>query len=211
MNSITLKLQRTRKLFLMAVLFFGSINAQDDNSDEYYSDVEYAYEDSEEEYEGDDNYIDLAIEELIYEMGMNLAEQDLIVDGITAKQALLSLYQNVEEVTQIVDLFMMIDDEIAALDITTIDELFEYELHNHSDMVQACVAWLTAYQNMFIIFQSIHADDSSFEVWCQDMLYFGALADDEQPTDPDYLELWQAGVAVLQAQDDFEDALADIE
>ncbi len=200
-----------KKLFLIACMFVGSINAQDDNSDQDYIDVEYAYDDLDQDYEDDNDDIDLAIEELIYEMGMNLAEQDLIIDAQTAKQALLSLYQNVEQVTQVIDLFMMIDYEVAELNITNLDELFEYELNNHAEMVQACVAWLIAYQNMFMIFQSMHSGDSSFEVWCQDMLYFGALADDEQPTEPDYLELWQAGVAVLQAQEDFEDALDDIE
>ena len=200
-----------KKLFLIACMFVGSINAQDDNFDQDYIDVEYAYDDFDQDYEDDNDDIDLAIEELIYEMGMNLAEQDLIVDAQTAKQALLSLYQNVEQITQVIDLFMMIDYEVAELNITNLDELFEYELNNHPEMVQACVTWLIAYQNMFMIFESIHSDDSSFEVWCQDMLYFAALADNEQPTDSDYLQLWQAGVAVLQTQEDFEDALDDIE
>jgi hypothetical protein len=200
-----------KKLFLIACMFVGSINAQDENFDQDYIDLEYAYDDFDQDYEDDNDYIDLAIEELIYEMGVKLAEQDLIVDAQTTKQALLSLYQNIEQVTQVVDLFMMIDDEIAQLDITNMDELFEYELNHHPEMVQACVVWLKAYQNMFMIFESMHSEDSSFEVWCQDMLYFGALADDEQPTEPDYLELWQAAVAVLQAQEDFEDALDDLE
>ncbi len=201
-----------KKLFLIVCMFFGAVHAQD--KDYVGIDFEYQDQDSNVDYEDDDygdDFIDIAYEELVYDVGMNLANQDLIVDIDTAKNALLSLYQNVVQVTQIVDLFMMIDDEIVELNITTMDELFEYELNNHESVMQACVAWLTAYQNMFIVFQSIHSENASLEVWCQDMLYFGLLVDDEQPTDPDYLELWQAGLEVLETQEVFEDALVDIE
>jgi len=197
-----------KKLFLIASMFFGVVHAQDEDFDQDYVAIDFEYQDENDDY--DDDYVDIAYEQLVYDVGISLANQDLIVDTQTAKNALLSLYQNVTEVTQIVDLFMMIDDEIVELDITTIDELFDYELQNNESVVQACVAWLIAYQNLFIVFQSMHPENS-FEVWCQDMMYFGSLADDEQPTDSDYLELWQACVAVLQAQEDFEDELADLE
>ena len=178
-----------KKLFLIVVTFFATIQAQDVNQDD----------------------ANLAFQELIYDMGICLADQDTVVDVPTAKAALLHLYQDVSQVMQIVDLFMIIDEEVVEQKITTVEELIDYEIEIQQDAAQYGIAWLRAYQDLFIIFTALHNNDVSFEVWCDDMAFFGSLADDEEPSDPNYLELWYASCAVLEAQADFEDALKDFE
>lgn len=177
-----------KKLFLIVVTFFATVQAQDVDQDD----------------------ANIAFQELIYDMGICLADQDTIIDAPTAKSALLHLYQDVSQVMQIVDLFMIIDEEVVEQKITTVEELIDYEIEIQQDAAQAGIAWLSAYQNLFIIFTALH-DDVSFEVWCDDMAFFASLADDEEPSDQDYLELWYASCAVLEAQADFEDALKDCE
>lgn len=178
-----------KKMFFIVLAFFTTMQVQSQDQDD----------------------IDSAFHELIYNMGICLSEQNTIVDAITAKHALLNLYQNVGQITQIVDLFMVVDEEIIEQNITTVEELIDYEINSQNVIAQAGIAWLQAYQDLFIIFKSLHEDDISFEIWCDDMAFFDSLADDEEPEDPDYLAFWHASCAMLNAQADFEDALKDIE
>ena len=153
---------------------------------------------------------DLAFQELVYDMGMNLADQHLVVDGPTLKKALVCLYEDVQQVTQIIDLFLIIDEELVEQNITTIDQLVDYEIATHPYVVESAITWLSAYQKLFMIFMALHPQDASFETWCNDIEFISSLQDDEEPADPGYVIFWQASYAVMQAQADFEDTLRDI-
>lgn len=159
----------------------------------------------------DQQAMDLALQELIYDMGMSLSDQDLIVDGPSAKNALLNVYQQVEQVAQIIELFMIIDEELVALDISTIDNLIDFELNHHPVMAQACINLLSAYQNLFILFIQLHGQNVSFEVWCQDVQLISSLPEGQEFLDPAYEQLWQASYDVIEAQKDFEDSLENLE
>ncbi len=153
----------------------------------------------------------LVFQELIFDIGMNLVYQDTVVDRATMKDALAHLYQNVYEVMQIVDMYMMIDEEFIAQNITTLDQLIDYELDGDEQLAQAAIAWLSAYQTLFIMFTAIHQEDCSFEAWCNDMAFLASLADDEQPEDVEYVMLWLAASEFYDAQIDLEYALKDLE
>jgi hypothetical protein len=178
-----------KKLFLILLTFFAAVQAQDTDQDD----------------------LDFAFQELVYDMGISLARQNLIIDMPTAKNALLNVYQDVTQVMQIVDLFMIIDEEIVEQNITTIDALIDFEINGKQAIAQTGIAWLSAYQNLFIVFTSLHPEDSSFEVWCDDMAFFASLEDGQEPVEPAYLELWQASCAILDVQEAFEYALKNIE
>lgn len=179
-----------KKLFGIFLAFFVTMHAQQDSDQENLS---------------------FAVQELVYDMGISLAQQDTVIDLPTAKKVLSSMYQAIPDVMQIVDIYMMIDEEIVAQEITTIDALIDYEIDGQPVIAQTGIALLSAYQDLFTIFIAMHPEDSSFEVWCNDMVFLDSLADDEQPEDSDYVQLFLASCAVLNAQEDFEFALRNIE
>ncbi|MDP3787809.1 MAG: hypothetical protein Q8Q60_00655 [Candidatus Chromulinivorax sp.] len=158
-----------------------------------------------QDYDQDD--LNPALQELVFDVGMSLAEQNTIVDIMSMKDALSHVYQDVYDVAQIVDMYMMIDEEIVEQNITTLDALIDYEINGNEVLAQAAIAWLLAYQDLFIIFTAIHQKDSSFEVWCEDMAILESLTDDEMPEDVAYLQLWLAACVFYEAQADFEYAL----
>lgn len=174
-----------KKLFLIVLTLFATAQAQDLQQES----------------------CDLAFQELIYDIGMSLAVQNLIVDNVTARDAMLNVYEDVEQVTQIVDLFLMIDEEMVELEITTIDALVDYEMQNHKKIAESCIAWLFAYQNLFKVFVTIHPQDNSFEVWCDDVLFISSLEEGQELEDLGYAQLWQASYDVLEAQSNFEETL----
>ncbi len=178
-----------KKLFLMGLMFFATAQAQDYDQDDY----------------------NPAFQELVFDVGMSLAEQNTIEDLASMKEALLQVYQDVYDVAQIIDMFMMIDEEIVEQNITTLDALIDYEINGDEDFAQIAIAWLSAYQDLFIIFKAMHQEDSSFDVWCNDIAFLGSLEDDEMPEDADYIQLWLAVYIFYQAQEDFEYALKSIE
>ena len=161
--------------------------------------------------DADQQTIDFAFQELVYDMGISLAGQNLIVDNQSAKDALINVYNQVDQVNQIVDLFMMIDEEIVGQEISTIEDLIDYEIAMHDNLAQSCIAWLAAYQNAFMIFLEIHGPDASFVDWCQDVVFISSLQGDEELENPAYEALWQASYDVIEAQKDFEAALQEIE
>ncbi len=151
--------------------------------------------------------IDLAFQELIYDMGICLAGQDLIVDNQSAKDAFINVYNQIEQVNQIIDLFMIIDEELVEQEITTIEDLIDYEIAVEDNVAQSCIAWLAAYQKVFIIFLQIHGSDASFVDWCQDVIFMSELEDGQELDNLDYFALWQASLDVMKAQKEFEAAL----
>ena len=154
---------------------------------------------------------DMAFQELLYEMGMNLAQQDLIVDSNLARQAVINLYNQVDDFHEIVDLFMMIDEELVQAQITTIQDLIDYHVVMHNDIAQAFLAWLVAYQQTFIIFIQIHGSNASFIDWCSDIMLLSNLEQDQELQDPLYQDLLQACCYTLQIQVDLELLLEDLE
>ncbi|MBV8661218.1 MAG: hypothetical protein JO129_03690 [Candidatus Dependentiae bacterium] len=178
-----------KRLFLIAMAFFVTAQAQD----------------------FDEDALEVAFQELIYDIGMSLVDQNLITDVATAKNALLYIYQNVEQVQQIIDLQIGMDSELIENQTTTIDQLIDFEMNSHEDIVRAGIAWLTAYQQLFIAFVALHPADTSFQSWCDDIEFISSLSDDQEPVGSIYLPLWQASYAVIQAQENFEEALRELE
>jgi hypothetical protein len=183
-----------KKLMMALCFMFASVHPQDFKQEDF-----------------DQQETDLAFQELIYDMGVVLAVQNPIVNNATGTQALINLYNQVEQVNQIVDLFMMIDEELVDLDITTIEDLIDYEINQNEPIAQSCIAWLAAYQKVFTIFLEIHGQQASFIDWCHDMAFVASLDSDTQLEDPSYEALWQAVYEVLQAQKVFEAALQELE
>lgn len=178
-----------KKIFLIVLSFFVTVHAQDMNQDDF----------------------DIAYQELVYDIGMSLAKQNTVVDLPTAKNALSSVYQAIPDVMQIIDIYMMTDEEIVKHQITTIDALIDYEINGNQAIAQTGIALLSAYQNLFTVFMAMHAKDSSFEIWCNDMAFLASLPDDQPIEDPNYAQLWLASCVVLNAQDDFGLALRNVE
>lgn len=178
-----------KKLTVMFLMLFVGVQAQDFDQQE----------------------IDLSYQELIYDMGISLTRQETIVDNTTAKNALINLYNEVEQVNQIIDLFMMIDEELVELEISTVEDLIDFEIEMNKNMAQSCIAWLAAYQHVFTIFLEIHGSDASFIDWCHDIVFITSLQGDEELENPLYQKLWQASYEVLEAQKVFEAALQELE
>lgn len=178
-----------KRLFLIAMTFFVTAQAQD----------------------FDQSALEVAFQELIYDMGMSLVDQDLIIDVATAKNALLNIYENVEQVQQIIDLQMGMDSELVENQVTTIDQLIDFEIDAHENVIQTGVVWLTAFQKLFTTFMALHPVDASFQAWCHDIEFISSFQDGQEQLDPAYLQLWQAGYEVVQAQEKFEDALREVE
>lgn len=178
-----------KKLMFMFLMIFAVAQAQDE----------------------DQQVSDFAFQELIYDLGRNLADQEVIVDNATAKNALIHAYYQVDQVNQILDLFMMIDEEIADQEIVTVEDLIDYEMAMNKNMAESCIAWLAAYQKVFIIFLEIHGPDASFIDWCHDVMFISSLQGDEELQDPAYEKLWQASYDVIEAQKVFENELQELE
>ncbi len=179
-----------KKLLALIFALFSCVHAQQDD---------------------DSALFDFAFQELIYDIGVNLAQQQKIIDDVSAKDALMNVYEQVDQVAQIVDLFMMIDDEIVELGISSIEELIDFELDHNENMAQACIAWLAAYQKVFNIFIQIHGPNGSFVDWCYDIVIISAVDEVQELQDPLYEQLWHAGYEALQAQREFEDSLKALE
>lgn len=156
-------------------------------------------------------HLDIAFQELIYTMGMNFVKQNPIVDCSSAKNALLHTYEEVDQVRQIVDVFMEIDEEIVARNITTVDALLDFEMKSHPRIVQTGLDWLSAYQQVFTIFVGMHQDDRSFEVWRNDVALITCMQDDHIVVDDEYVNLYEAICTMLETQAMFEDALKNCE
>ncbi len=193
-----------KKMLLLYVLSFGFVQAQYNNIDQEYAVIH-------QEIQEDQECIEIAYQELVYEIGMSLAEQDVIIDIQTAKNALLQIYQEIDEVGQIVDIFIESDEELIEYNITSLDAFFDYALDSNELVAQRFITWIITYQNLFKVFQSLHSAENSFATWCQDMLYIESIEDSEELTTIGYLELWQASIMLLEAQADFEDVLAGLE
>lgn len=167
-----------KKIFVAIVLFFASVQAE--------------YEDS---------LLDNQFQELVYSMGMSLAEQDLIYDQISAQNALINVSQNVPALEKILQLFLAFDPEMVENNIDSIPSLINYEIEQHYDLAVAGIIWLGAFQDVFMIFSQLHPYDTSFEAWSHDMEYLDSWADTSQfEQDPDYVILWQACVEMIEAQ-----------
>ena len=189
-----------KKLMMVFCLMFAFVQAQD-------IDPDYSYK-----YDNNiDQVIDLAFQEFIYDMGICLAGQDTIVDNVTGIDALVNVYHQIDQAGQILDLFMMIDDELVAADVSSVEDLIAYEMVMHNDLAQACIAWLAAYQNVFTVFLKIHGSDASFIDWCNDVVFLSEIEDGKNLKDAGYQALWQASVDVLQAQAVFEVALQQLD
>jgi hypothetical protein len=178
-----------KKLMMMCLMLFPAIQAQDIDQQD----------------------IDLEYQELIYDMGISLIRQQTIIDNVTAKNALVNLYNEVEQVNQIIDLFMIIDEELVELEISTVEDLIDFQIEMNKNMAQSCIAWLAAYQHVFTIFLEIHGSEASFIDWCHDIVFIASLEGDEELENPLYEKLWQASYEVLEAQKVFEVALQELE
>lgn len=153
----------------------------------------------------DDN---IAYYELVFDIGMNLAQQKQIEDMSSLQEALSEVYQQVDQVAQIVDVYMMMDEDLAHQNISSVAELIDYEIGGDEVLAQAMVAWLSAYQTLFFVFTAIHQpQDHTFEVWYDDIQFLGSLTDDELPEDVAYRALLCAVQIFYEAQADFEAAL----
>ncbi|MGZ6255085.1 MAG: hypothetical protein ACXWL5_03805 [Candidatus Chromulinivorax sp.] len=175
------------KMLCMAMTLFVTVHGQYDNGGQ----------------------IDEAFQELIYNIGMHLAQEPVIQDGHDAKKILLKMYDQIDTVTQIIDLFLEIDDVAQEQNVTTFSQMLDYEKKVHPAMIDAGIIWLQAYQELFKIFVEIHKENCSFGVWCQDAAIILAI-EDGQVEDPAYLKLWQAGYKVMLAQYDFEQVIKDL-
>ncbi|MBP6870253.1 hypothetical protein KBC04_05195 [Candidatus Babeliales bacterium] len=173
-----------KKIVLVFSFFFVSLSAQDEVSA---MDLESTYQ------------------ELVYSIGMNLTEKDTICDQDTAQNALTQLAEELFFVDQILGIFLGRDPEMIENNITTIEDLLRYEFSEHYDLATAGVIWLAAFQDVFTIFTQLHPEDISFEAWCRDMNYLESWTDEsELAQDADYAIFWQACIAMMEAQEDFE-------
>jgi len=178
-----------KKLFLIFIAFMSSVQAQDVNS----------------------GAAEVAFQELIYDIGISLSDQDIIFDRPTTKNALLHVYEELDEVSQIVDLLLVIDEEMVEQQITTAEELLDYKIDSHEDVEKTLIAWLTAYQNLFIVFIALHDSDVSFDTWCSDIDFVTSLQDYQEIVDSGYVEFWHASYVFMDAQRNFEVVLRSTE
>lgn len=153
---------------------------------------------------------DPAFQELLYDIGMQLAQQNKIVDVSSAKVASDSLYQNVPQLTQLVDLYLMVDEACLEQNITNLDSLIDYTIQSNELFARAMIAWLGATQNLFVEFVSLYGSDASFDDWCSVVMFMASL-EGNQPENPAYLNFWLAGVALLQAQENLGNAFRALE
>ncbi len=169
-----------KKIVLILCAFFVTVQAQDT----------------------DQQAFELSYQELIYDIGMSLVEQDTICDEASAQNAIINVCQDVDQVAQIVLAFLMMDEEMVEENITTVDQLIDYELSEHHDLAMACIVYLQAHQDVFTIFTQLHPEDVSFYAWYRDMAYLGSLTDESQVQDPGYQDLYQACCYMIEAQID---------
>jgi len=153
--------------------------------------------------------LEFASQKLLYDMGISLSHQPQVVDITTAKEAMFGVYQEVEQVTQMIDLLIMIDDEFVSHDITTFEDLVRYEYQVNPHLMIAGALWIQEFQNLFVIFLQLHdGQDASFEVWCHDLQLHAEL--DEEDIDklanPLYVDFLRAGFAMYRAERNLEKA-----
>lgn len=157
----------------------------------------------------DINSIDRAFQVLVYEVGMSLSTKSNIEDFTTAKTILLQVEQEVETFSDVVNLFLEIDPEVQEHNITSFEQLIDYEYQHSNRVVNACIVWLQAYQNVFKVFNQIHGDQASFDLWEQDIDIIMNIDDNQKLVDLLYEQLWQAGYQAIIAQQDLEQAIKD--
>jgi hypothetical protein len=180
-----------RKLFLIFGMIFLVLKAEED-----------IYEDYEDVRD---------FNELIYQIGMSLSYQAKITDYATAKDAFLNVYNKVDQVTQIFNLFFEANYELAELNITDIDQLIDYVLSCNQEIIAAGVLCLSKYQKLFSIFIAMHPYNNSFEIWEKDMDYILSLKEGQMPKEKNYINFWHATYDLMQSQKDFEILLEKLE
>jgi len=178
-----------KKLLLMTLLVFVGVQAQDN------SEVD----------------VDFAFEQLVYVMGMSLAEQNTIVDEVSAQKAILALYEDVEQVALITDVFLQIDNEMLEHNVNTVEDLIAFELKEHHDLAMAIIILLATYQDVFMIFKNLHPQDISFEAWCKDLSVLSLMSDEDELIEAGYFDFYQACVLMLEAQNHLEYELKALE
>lgn len=170
-----------KKICMLIVLFFVSVQA-----------------------ESDDSFCDNQLQKLVYAMGMSLAQQDPIYDQASIQNALINVSQDVPAMAKILQFFLISDQEMVMHHINSIPALIDYQFEKHYDLAVAAVVWLAAFQDVFVIFNQLHSYNCSFEIWSADMEYLESWTDTLQfEENPDYAILWQACVNMIHAQDDF--------
>jgi len=125
-----------------------------------------------------DEASDLAYQQFKFEIGINLVQQDFIVDWQSTESAMLQAYQDVDNLSQIIDLYLMIDETLQANNITTFQALINFYITPNQEVSQAVTEWLAAYQDLFLTFVALHNYQVSFNDWLADLEQLALLQDD---------------------------------
>lgn len=142
-----------------------------------------------------------ALDQLLYTIGMNLAAQTTIQDEVIGKTVLLRLYDQVPQVAQIIDMFLMLDQEMVDYNITSCDQLIDYEVNEHYDLAMSLIVFAASLQNVFVQFNLLHPDDASYQVWRSDIAYLGSInSEDDLANLNDYAALYEACSVMIESQ-----------
>ena len=168
-----------KKMLLVVMLFFSLVHASNQVADEQF-------------------------QELVYSMGMVLAEQDDICDQMIVENACIAVTKKVPAIEQILQLFLSIDPEMKAHNVDSVESLIAYEFAEHYDLAVAAMIWLAAFQDVFIIFNDLHPQDASFDTWRDDLAYLESWTDASYfEQDPEYAVLLHACMVMMEAQESF--------
>jgi hypothetical protein len=118
-------------------------------------------------------------QEIFYDSGICLANQKKIADWKDLKQAIAAIYNNVEEIQQIVDLYLMMNGAPVNKETLPSDQLMDMiykEIIQHNECVDLytdVIALAAAYQQIFYIFIEISPREHSLAIFvsCLDSNY----------------------------------------
>lgn len=118
-------------------------------------------------------------QEVFYDSGMCLARQKKIADWKGLKQAIAVIYNDIEEIQQIIDLFLMVNGTSISKDVLPSDQLMDMihkQISEHNEYADVCtdaILLAAAYQKIFYIFIEVCPCQPSLAVFvsCVDNNY----------------------------------------
>ena len=118
-------------------------------------------------------------QEIFYDSGICLANQKKITDWEGLKKAVAVIYNNVEEIQQIIDLFFMVNGTSISKEISPSDQLMDIihkEISEHDEYADVCtdaILLAAAYQQIFYIFIEVCPCQPSLAIFisCMDNNY----------------------------------------
>lgn len=110
-------------------------------------------------------------QELFYNAGISFAHQVKIVDGQSLKDATVGVYNEVQDLQDLVNLFVVIDENIDEENIPSFDQLIDIfddqmsQADGYEDFKVDLIILMESYQRIFSIFIKMCPDELSFETF----------------------------------------------